>query len=582
MSYGQFGYSSSSQLMVGSGSAGHSPSPGTAACCEPSRPLLGESPGAPTAVSPAAAPSAGPAVCSLPASSYDSRLLSTYPQLATPRFYNAGYGDQTSAAAADYANLAVDSSAFYPTLNPAYTMKEAADPWRGITQPASYYYDPTLAAYGYGGLDFNGARRKNVTRDSTSTLKAWLNEHRKNPYPTKGEKIMLAIITKMTLTQVSTWFANARRRLKKENKMTWEPRNKADADDSGAEDKKDDDESMDDRSPTAQDPMRRTEPSRAYCSLAALQHTRDDTGRTTNASTDGDRGMNLAQSHPGHTLEPPRPGYGSSISQLHHTGVGGSTLQNSSRSPLLGGIMPLAPPSVLTGYTPAASSDSPSPDLQGLESLMSKSSPHGADDSPGGDSSHSKPKIWSLADTATSKSPPPPLACSGQPSSVAAKESGTGSHGTSFGWFPSGYHRGGTPTGGHFTGYGTNGFSPGAPQTDTPPQTPPNAKTNSAGAAASLALHLGSGNYFQNQGCASHVYLGGGSSHPQLPVDKTSCAIYRPGGGYAAASSAPAPLIAGSPSADGASSSSSSSEDEFQPPHFGPRSHGNGMPDAMT
>ena len=38
---------------------------------------------------------------------------------------------------------------------------------------------------------------------------------------------MLAIITKMTLTQVSTWFANARRRLKKENKMTWEPKNKS-------------------------------------------------------------------------------------------------------------------------------------------------------------------------------------------------------------------------------------------------------------------------------------------------------------------------------------------------------------------
>lgn len=32
---------------------------------------------------------------------------------------------------------------------------------------------------------------------------------------------MLAIITRMTLTQVSTWFANARRRLKKENKVTW-------------------------------------------------------------------------------------------------------------------------------------------------------------------------------------------------------------------------------------------------------------------------------------------------------------------------------------------------------------------------
>ncbi|GFY76458.1 iroquois-class homeodomain protein irx-4-A [Trichonephila inaurata madagascariensis] len=102
------------------------------------------------------------------------------------------------------------------------------------------------------------ARRKNATRETTNTLKAWLYEHRKNPYPTKGEKIMLAIITKMTLTQVrrkeiqflkyarvSTWFANARRRLKKENKMTWEPRNKTsegeDRDSSSPRDVKSDD-----------------------------------------------------------------------------------------------------------------------------------------------------------------------------------------------------------------------------------------------------------------------------------------------------------------------------------------------------
>ena len=55
-------------------------------------------------------------------------------------------------------------------------------------------------------MDLNGARRKNATRETTSTLKAWLNEHRKNPYPTKGEKIMLAIITRMTLTQVCSLF----------------------------------------------------------------------------------------------------------------------------------------------------------------------------------------------------------------------------------------------------------------------------------------------------------------------------------------------------------------------------------------
>ena len=105
---------------------------------------------------------------------------------------------------------------------------------------ASYnqkYYSPSRL-YRYGGGYDLAARRKNATRESTATLKAWLNEHKKNPYPTKGEKIMLAIITKMTLTQVSTWFANARRRLKKENKMTWEPKNKTDDDD---DDIKDDD-----------------------------------------------------------------------------------------------------------------------------------------------------------------------------------------------------------------------------------------------------------------------------------------------------------------------------------------------------
>ncbi|KAM3182739.1 hypothetical protein ACTXT7_011712 [Hymenolepis weldensis] len=54
-------------------------------------------------------------------------------------------------------------------------------------------------------------RRRNVTRESTRHLKKWLNAHLSNPYPNKG----------MSITQVSTWFANARRRIKKENQITW-------------------------------------------------------------------------------------------------------------------------------------------------------------------------------------------------------------------------------------------------------------------------------------------------------------------------------------------------------------------------
>ena len=68
----------------------------------------------------------------------------------------------------------------------------------------------------YSNLDLN-TKRKNATKESTAPLKIWLKERRNNPYPTKSEKVMLAISTGMTLNQVSMWFANARRRLKKEN-----------------------------------------------------------------------------------------------------------------------------------------------------------------------------------------------------------------------------------------------------------------------------------------------------------------------------------------------------------------------------
>ncbi|CAL9705449.1 unnamed protein product [Knipowitschia caucasica] len=119
----------------------------------------------------------------------------------------------------------------------------STDPTAGFPSYVSSPYDPhstgmagALSYHPYGSPGYpyqlnDPAYRKNATRDATATLKAWLQEHRKNPYPTKGEKIMLAIITKMTLTQVSTWFANARRRLKKENKMTWAPRNKSEDED---------------------------------------------------------------------------------------------------------------------------------------------------------------------------------------------------------------------------------------------------------------------------------------------------------------------------------------------------------------
>uniref|UniRef100_UPI00358DE154 homeobox protein Mohawk isoform X3 n=1 Tax=Myxine glutinosa TaxID=7769 RepID=UPI00358DE154 len=56
--------------------------------------------------------------------------------------------------------------------------------------------------------------RRQALQDMARPLKHWLYKHRDNPYPTKTEKILLALGSHMTLVQVSNWFANARRRLK--------------------------------------------------------------------------------------------------------------------------------------------------------------------------------------------------------------------------------------------------------------------------------------------------------------------------------------------------------------------------------
>ncbi|XP_038247213.1 homeobox protein Mohawk isoform X3 [Dermochelys coriacea] len=56
--------------------------------------------------------------------------------------------------------------------------------------------------------------KRQALQDMARPLKQWLYKHRDNPYPTKTEKILLALGSQMTLVQVSNWFANARRRLK--------------------------------------------------------------------------------------------------------------------------------------------------------------------------------------------------------------------------------------------------------------------------------------------------------------------------------------------------------------------------------
>ncbi|KAK2830117.1 hypothetical protein Q5P01_018048 [Channa striata] len=166
----------------------------------------------------------------------------SHPVLRSPghQLPSGVYGGPFPKSQGYYSTCSGDATPLYSRgpLDP----KDGAGSLGASQTPAYYAYEYTFGQYPYDRFGYScsdgTSRRKNATRETTSTLKAWLHEHQKNPYPTKGEKIMLAIITRMTLTQVSTWFANARRRLKKENKVTWSPRACKSSDDQGRDDER--------------------------------------------------------------------------------------------------------------------------------------------------------------------------------------------------------------------------------------------------------------------------------------------------------------------------------------------------------
>jgi len=56
-------------------------------------------------------------------------------------------------------------------------------------------------------------KRGKLPKETTDYLKAWLHRHSDHPYPSEEEKKQLCLATGLSMSQVSNWMINARRRI---------------------------------------------------------------------------------------------------------------------------------------------------------------------------------------------------------------------------------------------------------------------------------------------------------------------------------------------------------------------------------
>ncbi|KAJ7070035.1 hypothetical protein C8F01DRAFT_541634 [Mycena amicta] len=87
----------------------------------------------------------------------------------------------------------------YPS--PPYSMPPASPPNRSPQAPSS-----TL-------VDRPPRKRGKLPKETTDFLKAWLHRHSDHPYPSEEEKKQLCHATGLSMSQVSNWMINARRRI---------------------------------------------------------------------------------------------------------------------------------------------------------------------------------------------------------------------------------------------------------------------------------------------------------------------------------------------------------------------------------
>ncbi|KAF2862048.1 hypothetical protein K470DRAFT_256305 [Piedraia hortae CBS 480.64] len=114
-------------------------------------------------------------------------------------------------------------------LGPSVAPPTMRDPFTQQPLPAPYF-NPN-------GYEYHGSRnrkRSNLPKHATEQMKTWFDEHISNPYPSEEQKAYFSRETGITMTQVSNWFINHRRRCPELKERRQRTRSSAGGDENGS------------------------------------------------------------------------------------------------------------------------------------------------------------------------------------------------------------------------------------------------------------------------------------------------------------------------------------------------------------
>ncbi|PPQ80855.1 hypothetical protein CVT24_011548 [Panaeolus cyanescens] len=165
-------------------------------------------------------PSSTPGQLSSPAVKYDDSLrhasfsapMSQAPQMFPGSGRISGQHDRRSASGIKGEWSFPNSDFVLPSGSPQYSPSLGQAPNISVSSPSrspSHQGMPSSTSL----VDRPQRKRGKLPKETTDYLKSWLHRHSDHPYPSEEEKKQLCHATGLSMSQVSNWMINARRRI---------------------------------------------------------------------------------------------------------------------------------------------------------------------------------------------------------------------------------------------------------------------------------------------------------------------------------------------------------------------------------